>query len=174
MAEKHSTIWNKHFIYSFISWWALGLFMLACIYVGIHSQANRLQWLALTNHHGGQLCRGLPHKAGFTSAAFWCLLIPPLECDTVEVFGWFNMVWNLCWLWGLPGGPWQGQLPRVFWPGPPGVSYKVFCRWLLLVLGLEAYLLTTAIAADAWPRATQQEIWGTLRSDMLVWEILEK
>ena len=31
----------------------------------------------------------------------------------------------------------QGQLPPVSCPGPPGLSYKATCWWLLLVLGLE-------------------------------------
>ena len=49
---------------------------------------------------------------------------------------WCEAVHRVCWLWGLPGGTDQGQLLPVFCPGPPSMSYKVVCRWLLLVLGL--------------------------------------
>ena len=45
---------------------------------------------------------------------------------------WSKAVHQVLWLWGLPGGIGQGQLPCV-----PCSSYKVICRWLLLVLGLE-------------------------------------
>ena len=41
------------------------------------------------------------------------------------------------WLWGLPEGMGQGQPLPVFCKGPFSISYKVICRWLLLVLGLE-------------------------------------
>ena len=39
--------------------------------------------------------------------------------------------------WGFLGGAGQGQLPTVFYPGPPGINYKAIYRWLLLVLGLD-------------------------------------
>lgn len=42
------------------------------------------------------------------------------------------------WFWGLLGvdcGVGQGQL--LPFPESPGVSYKMICKWLPLVLGLE-------------------------------------
>ena len=41
------------------------------------------------------------------------------------------------WLWGFPGGAGHSQPPPVSCPGPHSVSYKVICRWLLLMLGQE-------------------------------------
>ena len=42
-----------------------------------------------------------------------------------------------CTLWGLSGGAGQGHSLLVFHLVPPSMSYKVICRWLPLVLGLE-------------------------------------
>ena len=50
---------------------------------------------------------------------------------------WSIAVHWVCSLWGFLGGSGQGQPLPVFCPGPPSVSYKAICRWLLLVLGLE-------------------------------------
>ena len=46
-------------------------------------------------------------------------------------------VHEVFWFWGLPGVAGQIYLLPVFCPGPPSISYKVICRWLLLGLGLE-------------------------------------
>ena len=40
-------------------------------------------------------------------------------------------------VWGLQGGTDQGQPSPMFFLGKPSMSYKVICRWLLLVLGFE-------------------------------------
>ena len=59
----------------------------------------------------------------------------------VEVVGgalmWSETAHRVLWLWSEPDGAGQGQLLPVFCPGPASISYKVICRWLLLVLGLE-------------------------------------
>ena len=47
-----------------------------------------------------------------------------------------DVLW-VYWLWGLSGGTGQGQPLPVFCSGLQSMSYKVICRWLLLVLGLE-------------------------------------
>ena len=52
------------------------------------------------------------------------------------------LVWSVAvhWvhrLWGFQGGAGQGQPVPMFHPGPPSMSYKAICRWLLHVLGLE-------------------------------------
>ena len=59
----------------------------------------------------------------------------------VEVIGWC-LVWpeavcQVYWLWRLLEGAGQDQPLHVVCPGPPGMSYRVICRWLLLVVGLE-------------------------------------
>ena len=50
---------------------------------------------------------------------------------------WSVTVHWICRLWGLPEGVGQGQPLPVFCLGPPGICYKAFYRWLLLVLVLE-------------------------------------
>ena len=50
---------------------------------------------------------------------------------------WSVAVYQVFWLWDLPGGTCQGQPPPVLCPGPAGMSYKVICRGLLLALVLE-------------------------------------
>ena len=86
-----------------------------------------------------QLCRGPPHGAGLTSMELWCLLSPPLECVTFEygALVWSETVHQVHWLWGLPRGESQGQLPPVFCLGPLSMRDQVICRWLQLVVGLE-------------------------------------
>ena len=77
-----------------------------------------------------------PYRTGFTSAGLWCPLSVPFECVTWwrwlggDASKWSGAVHWLC--RGLPGGAGQGQLPAMFSLGPPGMSYKVICMWLLL------------------------------------------
>ena len=80
-----------------------------------------------------QLCRGRPHGAGLN---FSGSLVPGESALSV------------CCLWRWLAGAltWSEAVHRVCWPrsattcvlpGPPSMRYKVICRWLLLVLGLE-------------------------------------
>ena len=39
----------------------------------------------------------------------------------------------------------QDELPLVFCPEPPSISYLVICRWLRLVLGLEVLRLSQTL-----------------------------
>ena len=49
----------------------------------------------------------------------------------------WSELYRVHWFWGVLGGIGQGQLLSVFCLGPPGMSNKAICRWLLLVLSLE-------------------------------------
>ena len=106
---------------------------------GTYPQANQLWGLAVTTVKN-QLCKGPPHRAGLN----FCGALVPDESDP-----WVCCLWTLeggasvwpeavhwaCWLWGFLGGTGQGQLPPESCPSC--MSYKVICRWLVLVLGLE-------------------------------------
>ena len=66
------------------------------------------------------------------------------------------------------------ELPHVPCPGPPGMSYRTICRWLLLVLGLEmpkrgqaGNLGRLLLLTDLQPRIYRGQV-------LLIWEILEK
>ena len=83
------------------------------------------------------------------------------------------------WLWGFPGGTGEGQLLPVFCPGPPSMNYKVICRWLLLVLGLEVPRQDQAVNQEQLllvpglgPLSMRyRACWGQM---LLIWEILGK
>ena len=52
---------------------------------------------------------------------------------------------------GALRGAGQGQLPPVPLPGPPGMSYKAICIWLLLVLALEVPRIGQVVNQDWLP-----------------------
>ena len=126
----------------------------------IYPQADQLQGLAATTMED-QLCRGLPHRAGFTSIRLWFPLSATLECVACGG-GWVVLQCGLDLPLGVlalgpPGRYRKGQLLPVFWPGLPGMSYKVICRRLLHALGLytgEAKLWTKAVSPSVKPGAT--------------------
>lgn len=86
-------------------------------------------------------CEGPAARTGLASAEPWCLIVCPLSVSLVEVVGWYSesseALCQVCWLWDLPGIARQGQPPPVLCAGPPGISYTVIHRWLLLLLALE-------------------------------------
>ena len=91
---------------------------------------------------------------------------------------WSEAVHWVHWLWGLPGVAGLGQLLLMSCLGPPSRSYKVICRWLILVLGLEVPRRVQA-ANQGWLLLVL--VLSHLVRDMghegqmlLVWEILEK
>ena len=92
---------------------------------------------------------------------------------------WSGAVHQMHWLWSLPGGTGQGQLPPMFCSRRPGVSYRAICRWLLLVLGLEVPRWSQA-ANQGWlllvlglrpPSKRYRACWGQV---LLVWEVSGK
>lgn len=86
----------------------------------------------VSNYHGRSVMQGLTPQSRIYFSSLWCLLNLPLGCVTVEMIMWcFNVVWS-CPLVAQALGP-----PRKCSTGPPGMRYKVICRWLLLVLGVE-------------------------------------
>ena len=96
-------------------------------------------------HHGspttveGQLC--LPQSKTYFSRALLVTEFAPWVCRLWRWLGGGASTWSeaVHWvhlLWGLSGGAGQDQLPPVFCPGPPSMSYKVIHRCLLLLPGL--------------------------------------
>ena len=59
------------------------------------------------------------------------------SCSGALIFS--EAVFQVCSLWGLPEG--EGKVSHPLYPtcsaGPPGITYKVICRWLFSVLCLE-------------------------------------
>ena len=88
-----------------------------------------------------------------------------------DTLRWYKAVYWLHWLRGPTGGAGQGQLPPVFCLGPPGMSDRVICRWLLLMLGLEVLRKgcdPRLAVASAGSGACLSEVWGTPRPDAAV------
>ena len=96
---------------------------------------------------GGDHSRGsdvyvlTPWKRTFFSGGLVTAGSAPSVC---QLWRWLSGAWvqsgavhQVFCLWCLPDDAGQGQLLPVPCPGPPGMNYKVICRWLLLVLGLE-------------------------------------
>ena len=87
-------------------------------------------------------CAGVnPMKQDFLQKGSECTTLASGLCFLWRWLGgaslWSEAVHQVHWLWDLWGGAGQGQLLSVFFLGPPGMSYKAICRWLLCVLGLE-------------------------------------
>ena len=116
------------------------------------------------------------HKVGLTSAGLLCPLSPSLECVNVGVVGWcFDVVWSCpqgYLVLGLPRSCSQSPLPPMFYLGPLDMSYRVTCRWLLLVPGLEGPRKGQA-ASQSWLALVSglgplSEMYGEHRGQMLL------
>ena len=84
-------------------------------------------WLSHPPSIERQLFRGPLDKAGLTSSGFWSLLSQLLE--HVACLGGWVALWFPRWC--------RPNSACLFYLGLLGIGYKVICRWLLIMLGLE-------------------------------------
>ena len=117
---------------------------------------------------------------------FSCSLVPSEYASWICCLGrWLygaltlsDSIHQVCGLWGLLRGVGQCQLPLMAFLGPPGISYKTICQWLLLVLDLEVprrgQVIKPGQAATAGLGPLSERYEACPGWMLLVWEILGK